>query len=346
MPDGDSMTLYQASVESSNVGGRKAVRLAVVILTYGAGKETTSLLGDLRVDAIAAAKELIIVHNPSRIGERLEVPTPDEARIVELSTNRGYSGGMNAGIELALRRDPNFVLLLTHDVRISAGDVESLLALMLDQDDFGAIGPTLCEPDGAPYSAGFVLSNRVRMQHRVPKEGAPRPLWSADAIDGSAMLWRAEALRAVGGFDDRFFMYFEDVDICSRARRCGWQVAIATTVQITSAPGKGSRRTAHAYLKARNGLGYARRLGLRGLIAGLAECAIGLWRETPKPGGERIRDPEARRLAIKYWRGTSAGVLDYFRGRWGPPPDRVLRDSDIAGTSTSPSDARPALDDR
>jgi hypothetical protein len=69
----------------------------------------------------------------------------------------------------------------------------------------------------------------------------------------------------------------------------------------------------------------------------LAECAVGLWNATPKPGGQRFHDPEARQLAAKYWRGTMLGVLDYFRRRWGSPPPRMLRDSDIAATSMSSS---------
>lgn len=310
----------------------ECARLAIVILTYGAGDEVVGLLAHLHAGSIAAAAGPIVVHNPSRLGEQLELPLQDEVRVVELAANRGYSGGMNAGIKVALQSEPEFVLLLTHDVRIAAGDVERLMALMQDREDIGAIGPILCESDGTPYSAGFALSRRVRLEHRLPDEHTPQPLWPADAIDGSAMLWRADALRSVDGFDDRFFMYFEDVDICTRAKECGWRVASATDVRITSAPGKGSRRTAHAYLKARNGLGYARKLGPRGLLAGLAECGIGLWRATPKPGGKRIRDPEARRLAVKYWCGTTAGVLAYFRGLWGPPPARILSDSDIGGT--------------
>lgn len=307
------------------------VRLAVVILTYGPGNEVAGLLSHLNSDEIPGEKALIVAHNPSCPGERLEMSSQDELHILELDTNRGYSGGMNAGIDVALRGDPEFILLLTHDVRITASDIKLLLTLMRNAPDFGAIGPILCEFDDTPYSAGFALSNRVRMEHRLPATGMPTPLWPSDAIDGSAMLWRADALSEVGGFDDRFFMYCEDIDICSRAIRRGWCVATATTVQITSAPGKSSRPTAHAYLKARNGLGYARRRGRADLLVGLAECALGLWRATPKPGGGRIRDAQARRLAAKYWRGTISGVMDYFKGRWGPPPPHVLQGSDIAG---------------
>lgn len=312
---------------------RRDVQLAVVALTYGAGDKVTGLLGHLRTEALTATNELIVVHNPSRSNETLTLSLLDDVRVVELATNRGYVGGMNAGINLALQSNPEFVLLLTHDVRITARDVQTLHTLMCNHTDLGAIGPVLCGSDDAPYSAGFVRHNRIRMQHRVPVSDMPRPIWPCAALDGSAMMWRVTALEDVQGFDERFFMYFDDVDICTRAMRCGWRIAVATDLQAISAPGKSQRRSAHAYLRARNGLAYARTFGPTGLLAGLAECAVGLWHATPKPGGQRFHDPEARQLAVTYWRGTLLGVLDYFRGRWGPPPLLMLRDSDIAATS-------------
>jgi N-acetylglucosaminyl-diphospho-decaprenol L-rhamnosyltransferase len=318
-------------IANHNRAGDQHVQLVIVVLTYGAGDEVADLISVLHKESIDASSELVIVHNPSRSGERLS--GIDDARVLELVTNRGYVGGMNAGIELALRRNPELVLLLTHDVRITGHDVRELCALMCDHDQLGALGPVLCTSDSEPYSAGFVRSRRVRMQHRVPAGGMPRPVWQCAAIDGSAMMWRATALEGVRGFDERFFMYFDDVDICTRAIRCGWQVGVATDLRAISAPGKSSRRRAHAYLRARNGLAYARTFGFTGLLAGLGMSVAGLWQVTPKPGGQRFRDPEMRKLAASYWGATLLGMADYFRGRWGPPPPPMLRDSDIAATS-------------
>jgi GT2 family glycosyltransferase len=239
---------------------------------------------------------------------------------------------MNAGLALALRRTPKFVLLLTHDVRITAHDVQRLVSLLSEHPDIGAVGPMLCRPDNTPYSAGIVRSDRVGMGYRLPSEAMPRPLWHCAAIDGSVMMWRTSALERTGGFDERFFMYYEDVDICTRATRLGWGIAVATDLQAISAPGGGNRRSAHAYLRARNGLAYARSFGKGGLLGGLAHCGLGLWYATPKPGGARFADPEARKIAVAYWRGTLFGVIDYFRGRWGAPPPTMVRDSDIAAT--------------
>jgi GT2 family glycosyltransferase len=306
--------------------------LAIVILAYGSGEQVDGLLDWLRPDSLESDFELIVVHNPSDAHSALALSRSSSADVVNLEVNRGYAGGMNAGIRRALGCDPEFVLVLTHDVRITAADIEALLAVMKEHTDLGVSGPILCEPDGKTYSTGFIKENRIRTLHRLPAESMPRPVWHCAAVDGSAMMWRAAALRQIHGFDDRFFMYFEDVDICARAAREGWQIAIASDVRVNSSPGKGGRRSAHAYLRARNGLAYARTFGAVGLLLGLKECVVGLWRATPKPGGERFTDPAARRLARVYWRGTLLGALDYFRGRWGPPPKSMLRDSDIGAT--------------
>jgi N-acetylglucosaminyl-diphospho-decaprenol L-rhamnosyltransferase len=306
--------------------------LVIVALTYGAGGEVLGLLEHLRGQTLTSSHEFIVVHNPSRPGETLVSLPRGDVRVLELPTNSGYVGGMNAGIKLALERTPEYVLLLTHDVRITTHEVLRLESLLCEHPDLGAVGPVLCRSDGTPYSAGVIRYDRVGMRYRLPVEGMPRPIWPCAAIDGSVMMWRAAALKQVGGFDERFFMYFEDVDICARTSRAGWGIAVATDVQATSAPGGSHRRSAHAYLRARNGLAYSRSFGRGGFLAGLAQCAIGLWYATPKPGGSRFRQPDARKAAAAYWRGTVLGVVDYFRGRWGPPPPTVLRDSDIAAT--------------
>lgn len=280
------------SVQANDDARARDIQLAVVCLTHGAGDRIVGLLDHLRAETITLTNELIVVHNQSHPNETLKLSPSNNVRIVELATNRAYVGGMNAGIDLALQSNPEFVLLLTHDVRITADDVQKLYTLMCDHTDLGAIGPVLCGSDDAPYSTGFVRSNRVRMQHRVPVVDMPRPIWPCAAIDGSVMMWRVSTLEEVRGFDDRFFMYFEDADICARATRRGWGIAVATDLQALSVPGKSDRRSAHAYLGARNGLAYARTFGLTGLLAGLAERAVGLWHVTPKPGGQRFHDPE------------------------------------------------------
>ena len=309
----------------------KKIELAIVVLTYGAGDEVLGLLSSLSRETIEVAHEIIVVHNPRHPGETLGVNV-DDAHVVELSANSGYVGGMNEGITYALQRDLNYILLLTHDVRIAGEQVQRLREVMHEHPDLGAVGPVLSTADGQPYSAGFSRYGRARVRYRRPLAVMPKPIWPCAALDGSAMFWRATALRDVQGFDPRFFMYFDDVDICTRATRHGWEIAIASDLRAGTAPGGSQRRGAHAYLRARNGLACASSFGRSGLLAGLVDCLLGLWRATPKPGGNRFGSAEDRRIAGLYWRGTLLGVIDYFRGRWGPPPQNLLRDSDIAAT--------------
>jgi GT2 family glycosyltransferase len=174
-----------SSVEAVDREGR----LAVVVLTYGSADKVIGLLSHLGAESSAVTDELIVIHNPSESRERLVLPTAHKPRVVELPTNVGYVGGMNAGIAAALKSRPEFVLLLTHDVRISANSVRDLQTLMCARGELGILGPVLCTQDAAPYSAGILRSARVRMKHRKPSDGELRDamtpeIWTCAALDG------------------------------------------------------------------------------------------------------------------------------------------------------------------
>jgi hypothetical protein len=157
-----------------------------------------------------------------------------------------------------------------------------------------------------------------------------------DAIDGTVMLVRAEAARAAGGFDERFFMYFEESDFCLRAGRLGWGIGVATGARAATQPGKSKRHAAHAYFLTRNGLEYARRAeGGRGIAGALVEVTRRSWWALPKPGRGQSR--EQRSVGVQRLLGTGLGLLHFVARRWGPPPGYVLRMSDIAGTGTWPT---------
>ena len=80
-----------------------------------------------------------------------------------------------------------------------------------------------------------------------------------DWVDGGAMVLRREALERVGGFDERFFAYCEEAELCLRITRAGWRVGVLDGARAQQAPGGSSRPGAWSYLITRNGLAYARR---------------------------------------------------------------------------------------
>lgn len=305
--------------------------IAAVVLAYGGVEDARPLVELLAGMTTLEAGRVILVHNPSRLGERAELDVPGVV-VVNNDRNVGYAAGMNAGLRRAHELGVDAVLTLTHEARIDEAGLAALARALEDDVTLAAVGPVLRTPEGNLWSAGMVPDRGVRLTHRRDREPDPGELSVCESLDGSAILWRAEHVEALGGFDGRFFMYYEEIDLCARARARGWTVAVLGGTVATSVSGGTNRPVAHAYLTTRNGLAYARRRGRRFFLRWTCSLAWWCWVMTPKPGGSRFRDPAERQRGRDFRRGARRGVADYVRGRWGAPPPELLSNSDIAAT--------------
>lgn len=296
--------------------------LGVVVLAYGGGGEFRPLIDSLLAEGVAPAS-IVVVHNWAAAGE----PAPTTVAGVEVlrtEANLGYAGGMNAGVARQLRRGGGELLVLTHDARLRPGALAALRGAAAAEPGFGILGPALLlTGTEVPFSFGGVTNAEGANSHRKePPDGGADGLYPCDWIDGGTMLVRREVFERVGDFDERFWGYCEEADLCLRARRAGFAVGVVTAAQADQAPGHGKRVGAWAYLTTRNGIEYAHRArGLRGLAAitlrSLLIVALNLVRTALR--GVRLRPGGAAEpwaLAVGTWRGT----VDRFRGRWGPPP--------------------------
>ncbi len=157
-------------------------------------------------------------------------------RILRLAENRGYGHACSRGAEAA---HGDFLFILNNDLDLVADPLPALLAAMRTEPRAGAAGPALRFPDGR-FQLSFgeqpTLRSELRERHRQQqsREGggalldarareaaaALTPHW----ITGACMLIRRTAWEAVSGFDEAYFFYFEDVDICTRLGRAGWKI--------------------------------------------------------------------------------------------------------------------------
>lgn len=183
----------------------------------------TTLDGD-RSDLIRA----VIVHDnastdgtPERLGE--EVP---EAEIEVAAGNLGFAAGVNRIIE---RSTASWLLLLNSDAWPEPTALDRLLAAAGSHPDAAAVAPRLQRPDESvedsthPFpslrvalAAALGLHRRVQWDHDRSRY--------VDWAVGAALLIRRDALDAIGHFDERYFMYSEDIDWCWRAQRAGWRI--------------------------------------------------------------------------------------------------------------------------
>lgn len=188
-----------------------------------------------------------------------EVPDLDVA-VVRTPSNQGYGAAANLGIAwLREHGAPDHVLVLTHEVLL---DPECLARLVASADGAGAVGPLLGlrSAPGTVWSAGCVRSPRKRVVvHRGTGESvtdwATRPVEDVEWCDGAALLLSSAALAQVGGFEEAFFLYYEESDLQLRMGAAGWPVRVVPGAMAWQEPGM-----TPPYLAARNRVLLARRL--------------------------------------------------------------------------------------
>ncbi|SHM53072.1 hypothetical protein SAMN05444389_11244 [Paracoccus solventivorans] len=163
----------------------------------------------------------------------------DRVRLLQSGRNGGFGAGNNHAIRAGLPdgRRPDFVYLLNSDAFPAPDAVRALLDHMLAHPRTGMAGSYIHGPDGDPHTACFrfpsvasefegaaVTGPITRLLHRhvVPRPIPDRPT-RMDWVAGASLMMRQDLLDEIGIFDEEFFLYFEETDLCLRAARAGWQ---------------------------------------------------------------------------------------------------------------------------
>jgi GT2 family glycosyltransferase len=213
--------------------------LTVVIVSYNTRDLLLKCVGSVIESASNLAHEIIVVDNASSDGscEALGELHPSVA-CVQNKINRGFSAACNQA--LAMSRAP-FVLLLNSDARINSDALSALLDCLKQNPRCAAAGCRLIDESGAETitarnflsplnQAAEILglhkwfgSRALRRSARIGLVGKAEAC-PVDWIEGSCLLIRRAAIEEVGDFDEQFFMYSEDEDLCYRLRARGWSI--------------------------------------------------------------------------------------------------------------------------
>jgi GT2 family glycosyltransferase len=177
--------------------------------------------------------ELLVVDNASSDGtaEAVREAAP-EANVLEPRVNLGFAGGCALG---AARSSAPLLLFLNPDALPSPGCLDALRACSQARPDWGAWQALVLLPGGREVNTagnpvhflGFAWAG----EHGRPPPAHSEPTEVASA-SGAALVVRREAWNAVGGFDERYFMYGEDVDLCLRLRLAGWRIGLAASARV------------------------------------------------------------------------------------------------------------------
>lgn len=213
------------------------VRVGIVTVAYRSDAMLSGFLASIPA-ATSAAVALVVADNLPTEGDAAGIARSARAEYVPIPANPGYGGAVNA----AVRRLPDgveWVLIANPDLILDPGALDVLVATGRADDGIGSVGPLIRNPDGSTYpSARSVPSLRTGVGHALFSHVWPSNPWTrryraelapaderrdAGWLSGSCVLVRRRAFDEIGGFDEGYFMYFEDVDLGYRLGRRGYR---------------------------------------------------------------------------------------------------------------------------
>ena len=214
--------------------------VSIIIVSFNAQADLARCLESLQAPA-AAGHEIVVVDNASSDGSADVARRFTGVRVVELPANSGFAHANNVG--LAVSHGTN-VLLLNSDTVVPRGAIDRLLAELDRNPDVAVVGPRLVDGNGrAELSFGRMIGpfNEAR-QKRLSRSGAvdvmTRRRQYPDWVSGACLLVRRSDAEAVGGLDERFFMYTEDVDFCAAIRARGRRILFAPEIEVVHLRGR------------------------------------------------------------------------------------------------------------
>jgi GT2 family glycosyltransferase len=276
--------------------------VTISIVSGGSPELLSGCLDSVPRAAAAAAVETVVVDNA--VGRALDevVSAHSEVRWIRSDERRGFAANHNLALAGAAGRH---LFVLNDDTVLGPGCIDRLSAFLDRNPPVGCVGPRLVFGDGRRQASAFRFPTPARVA--LTAATLQRAGWvlsdcdrarRVDWVHGCAMLVRAEAFRAVGGFDEGFYMYLEDVDLCRRLHDRGWQVAflphawLAHLENASTADVPARRIYQHARSRgryARKHHGPAAEVAVQALTAGMYAGRIGASRLLGRDPAERAR---------------------------------------------------------
>ncbi len=211
--------------------------ILIAILTHNRLRDTLSCLESVR-RLEGPVEAIVVLDSGSTDGtpEAVRRLFP-EIQVRELGANWGYAAGNNLALRMALEQGMRGVFLLNHDTLVDSRCLVAMLETARSAPQVGAVGPLVWAwppSQGIWALGGEIHWRRAYTIHRdagqvEPSRRSPHPV---DFVPGCGILLLREALEAVGGFDERYFMYWEETDWCQRARRAGFSIWVDPRAQM------------------------------------------------------------------------------------------------------------------
>ncbi len=237
------------------------IELLIVTVNYRTPAHAIDCIDSVLADADDLPPfRMLMVDNDSGddslalIGAHIETNRlQDRVELIAAPRNGGYAYGNN----LAIRRQldagarPRYIWFLNPDTRVRPGAGKALIDFLEQRPEAGMAGSRLEDEDGAPQISAFRFHSpvsefagamqfgpldRLCRNHLVPMPLSDRP-FEAEWLAGASMMMKARLIDDIGLMDERYFLYFEEVDYCAAARRAGWKIWYAPDSRVYHAVG-------------------------------------------------------------------------------------------------------------
>ena len=260
-------------------------RTVAVVVDYYAGELLRDCVASLQSDGVS---QVVVVDNSTE-GATREV-LGDHAEVIETMHNLGYGRAMNRGVAFASPSE--FLLLSNPDIAVHPGALAALERHLDSNPQTALVGPTIVDGNGEIYPSIRVFPNLfLAGAHALfaplwpqnpftRRYRAPRRDGGVDWVSGAFFLVRRDAFQSVGGFDERYFMFAEDMDLCWRLRRAGYGIDHEVDAVVTHIEGVSRSRAPRMMVRAHHisamRFEWRTSSGLRKALAPVAIAVLGV----------------------------------------------------------------------
>lgn len=205
--------------------GSIVMDVVAVVLNWNRWRDTLACVRSLQAQTFQSMKILVVDNCSSDDSEQMLRESLPGLTLIQSGRNLGFGGGCNIGIRWAMQQGAKYVWLVNNDATAFAQTLGAMVTIAESEPGVGAVGAVIHDADGSQQVqcwGGGVVNTWLGRSTPNLKPG------ELDYLTGACLLLRVEALNQVGLFDEqRYFMYWEDVDLSFRLRRAGWDLGVA-----------------------------------------------------------------------------------------------------------------------